>query len=335
MPGRTCRLSRRQHRTVALATLFIFLVCGSRGAAFADTTYWRVTIDRVTVVSDAGPQRCSRLATQLLAFEGILRGLADWPADFVPPPLALYSLSKQDAARVLLSESERRKQRTDNMMIYSKFLPGPDFNIAAIVDEGSSDDPLASVLLLYARGLLTSGGGQHFPPWYQLGVSNLLNGLLIRTDGSVLLNRNIPFEPIGTSASPPSSHYDLPVLLDMHGRDMGPNTDYKEFMRRAREWAEFGLLTTPERRSRYRELALLMRQGTPAADAVKDAFGMPLEQLVAEFESGKWRKDVQYRLPAPTSLPVVPTPEKLDIGATNTLLQVVAGRAEHDLPDSL
>jgi hypothetical protein len=293
-----------------------------------------VTIDRVTVVSDNGPQRCTRLATQLLAFESILRGLADWDADFVPPPVALYSVSQQDAPRVLLSDSDQRKERIDRMQIFSKYLPGADFNVTAIVDEGS-DAPLQSVLLLYAQGLLTRGPTVRRPPWFQLGVANLLNGLLIRSDGSVLLNRNLTFVPTGEGTSANSIHYDLAKVLSMRATDFQGAVSYKEFMSRARDWAQFGLLTTPERRTQYQELATLMQQGEPVEEAVKDAFGMPLEQLASEFEGAKWRHDVQFRLAAPVALPTIPTPSKLDPTEANTLLQIVAARAKIESPERM
>jgi hypothetical protein len=311
----------------------LLLVAGGVQAASADTTYWRVTIDRVTVVSDSGPQRCTRLATQLLAFESIVRGLANWDADFVPPPVALYSVSQQDAPRVLLSDSDQRKQRIEHMQIYSKYLPGADFNVTAIIDEGT-DGPLQSVLLLYAQGLLTRGPTQSRPPWFQLGVANLLNGLLIRGDGSVLLNRNLTFVPTAEGTRQNSVHFDLPKLLSMRPGDFQAG-DYKEFMSRARDWAQFGLLTTPERRTQYQELATLMQQGEPVEEAVKDAFGMPLERLAAEFEGAKWRHDVQFRITAPGALPAIPTPSKLDPTEANTLLQIVAARAKLESPERM
>jgi hypothetical protein len=297
------------------------------GVAHADTTYWRVTMDRMTVVSDGGGERCSRLATQLTIFERLLRELAGWSADYQPPPIALYSLSQPDARRVLLSDADRRQQSSSNMHIYSKFLPGHEFNIAAIVDEGGSDDPLESVLLLYAEGALISGPTQHYPPWFQLGVANVMNGLMVREDGSVILNRNVPFEPVDSKGGGVHMQYDLLKLLQARAGDLNAGADYKEFMRAAREWAQFGLLTTQQRRAQYHDLATLMRQGTPAADAVNDAFGVPFEQVAGEFRAAAWRKEAQFRV-TPQGAPVsVPKPEKLDAQQTNILLQVVATRA--------
>jgi hypothetical protein len=264
-----------------------------------------------------------------------LRDLAGWSPDFVPPPAAMYSLSQQDALRVLLSDGEKQKQRVGGMMIFSKYLPGRDFNINVIVDEGGTDDPMQSVLLLYAQGLLTTGPTQRHPPWFQLGVANLLNGLIIRSDGSVLLNRSVAFEPVADGAHRTQAHYDLEKLLSLRGTDFGPTLDYKEFSRRAREWAQFGLLTTEERRSHYRELALLMRQGEPVVEAVKDSFGVSLEQLTAEFEAGAWHKEIQFKLAAHAPLPVVPPPAKLESAEANTLLQVVAARASRERPESM
>ena len=333
----TFAIARGHLRRLRPTVLVVFLAAVHGHPAFAETTYWRVTIDRVTVVSDASAQRCTRLATQFLAFENILRQLADWSPDFAPPPLAVYSISQQDAPRVLLSNSERQQQRSSGYRIYSKYLPGRDFNITAIVDESGSDDPLQSVLLLYAEGMLTTGPTQHHPPWFQLGLANLLNGLIIRGDGSVLLNRALPFEPSPDGPRRPQVHYDLEKLLSIRPADINAGTDfdYKEFMHRAREWAQFGMLTTEERRTHYRELATLMRQGESASDAVKDAFGLPLEQVASEFEAGRWRKEIQFRLTPAGATPVIPTPAKLDFAEANTLLQIVAGRASREGPERL
>jgi hypothetical protein len=293
--------------------------------ARADTPYWRVTMDRVTVISNGSRDRCRRLATQLLVFERLLRDLAGAEADYQPPPITLYSLSGADADRILLSDAERRQQTSSRVRIYSKFLPGPESNLAAIANDGGSDDPLQSVLLLYGESQLQQGPTGRFPPWFQLGVANLMNGLVIRDDGSVLLNRNLPFEPVQARGAAPQ-HYDLLKLLQVKASDLNAAVDFKEFMKVAREWAQFGLLTTPPRRAQYRELATLMRQGAPAQDAVKDAFGAPFEQVAAEFQGGTWRNNAQYRL-TPAGGPVsVPAPEKLDPGQASELLQQVADR---------
>jgi hypothetical protein len=302
--------------------------------AVAETTYWRVTMDRVTVVADGSSDRCARIAKQLVTFESLLNELAGWSADYQLPPIALYSLSQQDARRVLLSDEDRRRQVSANMQIFSKFLPGPDFNIAAIVDVGS-DEPLQSVLLLYAESALISGPTKRDPPWFLFGVANLVNGLVIRNDGSVLLNRNLPFEPVNDKNAAAHEGYDLLKLLETRAADLNASGDYKEFVRLAREWAQFGLLTTEQRREHYRELALLMRQGTPAPEAVKGAFGVPYEEVVAEFHGAAWRKDAQFHV-MPRGTPVsVPTPSKLGADQANTLLQVIAKRAGMAAPERM
>jgi hypothetical protein len=317
-------------------SLWIFFFGASLlvSVAHAETTYWRVTMDRVTVVSDGSAERCSRLATQLDVFERLLRELAGWSTDYQPPPIALYSLSQSDARRVLLSDADRRQQ-SGNWHIYSKYLPGHEFNIAAIVDEGGSDDPLESVLLLYAESVLINGPTQHYPPWFQLGVANVMNGLMIRTDGSVLLNRNVAFEPMEAKSGGVHMQYDLLKLLQARAADLNAGADYKEFMRAAREWAQFGLLTTQQRLAQYHDLATLMRQGASATDAVKDAFGAPFEQVAAEFHGGAWRNEARFRL-TPQGGPVsVPKPEKLDAQQASILLQMVAARATPGTPERM
>src|SRR5262249_26277856 len=158
---------------------------------------------------------------------------------------------------------------------------------AAVVDVGGIYDPLQSVLLLYAEGVLTQGPTMHDPPWYQLGIANLLNGLIIRSDGSILLNRNMPFEPVDNGKRAPQVTYDLARVLQAGAADLNGG-DFKLFLAAAREWAQFGLLTTDQHRSQYRELAVQMRQGVPAEEAVKEAFSTSLEQLAKEFAQGRW-----------------------------------------------
>lgn len=125
-----------------------------------------------------------------------------------------------------------------------------------------SEDPLQSALLLYAEGILVNGPTRRDPPWFQFGVANLLNGRLIRSDGSILLNRKVPFEPDDVKNGS-AQRFDLPKLLAAGAADLNGAATLKEFMRLAREWAQFGLLTTEQRRAQYHELATLMRQGHP------------------------------------------------------------------------
>jgi len=319
-----------------LRTLFFLLAITLTAAtADAETTYWRITYDRVTVITNGNAERCTRLATQLTAFEGILRDLANWDASYELAPMAFYGISQQDSRRVLLSESELRREASSDYHTYSKYMPGKDFNLAAIVDERGSDDPLQSVLLLYAEGVLTQGPTMHTPPWYQLGIANLLNGVAIRSDGSVILNRNLPFEPLDSNKRVQHETYDLPRLLRAGAADLNQSADYKSFLAAAREWAQFGLLTTDQHRTQYRDLALMMQQGVPVEDAVKDAFGTSLAQLTKDFGDRDWRNHVQFRLTAPRLGKPLPAPAKLDSAEAERLLQVLALRAKRASPDQM
>lgn len=292
--------------------------------AHADTSYWQLTTERITVVSNGSAKRCGRIASQFTAFERVLRELAGLDEDSQLIPVRIYSLSEDDARRVFLSEADKHQEDARRMRIYSKYLPGSDFNVAAIVDANGIEEPLQSVLLLYAESILTSGATRGYPLWYQIGVSNITNGLLIKDDGSVLLSREGLFEPDTGKAG--RIQYDLATLLITTGRDLSNGGDWKSFSRRARELAQYGLLTTAERRAHYRELAALMRQGTPADQAVEQAFGVTLNGLSKEFEDGGWRRQAQFRISAPPSAPVFPTPERLDSARASELLQVVSDR---------
>lgn len=312
-----------------LATLLAGLVAST---AHADTTYWRLSTERIAVVSNGSAKRCTRLAAQFMTFERVLRELAGLDEDSQLTPVTVYSLSEADADRVFLSEADKQQQSARRMRIYSKYLPGSDLNVAAIVDANSNgvDEPLQSVLLLYAQSLLMSGATRAYPLWYQLGVANVTNGLLIRDDGSVLLSRDGPFEPIVESS--PRVKYDLATLLATTGRDLSNGGDWRSFSRRARELAQYGLLTTAEHRAHYRELAVLMRQGTPADQAVDQAFGVPLAEVSKEFDAGGWRRQAQFRIPPPANAPVLPAPEQLEPARARELLQVVADRVARQPP---
>lgn len=184
----------------------------------ADTPYWRLLAEHITVISNGSAKRCTRFAAQFVTFQRVLRELAGLDDDSPLTPVSIYVLSDSDARRVFLSEADKRQQDVRNMRIYSKYLPGPDIDIAAIVDVNGIDEPLQSVLLLYAEGFMTSGPTRQFPVWYQLGIANVTNGLLIRDDGSVLLNREVPFEPdVGKGTR---VRYDLATLLGTTGRDL-------------------------------------------------------------------------------------------------------------------
>lgn len=316
-------------RRVVLATLMAGLVAPG---AKADTIYWRLATDRIEVVSNGSAKRCTKLAAQYMSFQRVLRELSGLDEDSQLRPLTVYALSDADADRVFLSDADRRQQSARRMRIYSKYLPGSDLDVVAVVDANGAgiDEPLQSVMLLYAQSLLMSGATRAYPFWYQVGVSNVTNGLLIRDDGSVLLSRDGPFEPDVEK----SGHikYDLATLLATTGRDLSNGGDWRSFTRRARELAQYGLLTTADRRAHYRELAVLMRQGTPADQAVDQAFGVPLTEIAREFDDGSWRRQAQFRLQPPATLPVLPTPEQLEPAKARELLQVVADRVAQQPP---
>jgi len=260
-----------------------------------------------------------------MRFEQLVGEYAQWEPGFQPPPIIAYSLSDADARRALLSDTDRRDQSRKNMTIYSKYLPGPDFNIVAVVDVGG-DDPIQSVLLLYAEGLIQGGPTRTHPVWYQIGVPNIFNGLLIRDDGSMILSRFVPFEPVVEKGKGSQIKYGLKELLDITPQQFASG-DIREYSRRAREWAQFGLLTTPEHRKRFYELATLMRQGEPAEEAVRDAFEMSLEDLAKEYEEGKWRKELTLKLPAPQRPIEIPAPSKIESQEVQRLLAVLSSRA--------
>ena len=307
-------------RFLAAVVLMGLLAPGAR----ADTVYWRLSGERITVVSNGSAKRCTRIAMQFVTFERVLRELAGIDEDSQLPPLTVYVLSQSDADRVFLSAADRAQQDSRRMRIYSKYLPGLERNVAAIVDANGIDEPLQSVLLLYAQSLMTSGAMHVYPLWYQIGVANVTNGVLIRDDGSVLLSREGPFEPdVGKNVR---VKYELATLLATTARDLANGGDWRSYSRRARELAQFGLLTSAERRAHYHELATLMRQGTPAEQAVEQAFGRPLAQVANEFDDGGWRHEAQYRIAAPANAPVLPAPAQLDPAAAREALQVVADR---------
>src|SRR5688572_15872968 len=90
----------------AWATLFT-------SAAHAEAPYWRVTVDRVTVIANGNARRCNRFALQFIAFERILRDLANLDPDYEPLPVRIYSLNVNDAYRYFYTEAEIRKQRAE------------------------------------------------------------------------------------------------------------------------------------------------------------------------------------------------------------------------------
>jgi hypothetical protein len=316
---RSCRFGVR-------ISVVLFVLTLSTDVAQGATAYWRITTDRMSIVSDASAKRCERLATQFTRLEQLMAELSNWDSDFEPTPLAIFSVSKADSRRYFLSTDERRRESQQGMRIYSKFLPGRDLNMAAIVNVGT-EEPLQSALLLYAQSLMTVGPTRRYPGWFQIGVSNLLNGLVIRDDGSVLLNRDVLFEATIDNNTDQIRTLSLGRLLAITPTEINPS-NIRAYSLRAREWALFGLLTSPERKQGYRELAELMRQGTPAEEAVAEAFGMSLAQLTDEFDSRKWRSEVTYRLPPPATRPSVPAATPLDEEQIQLQLEILRSRTD-------
>jgi hypothetical protein len=290
--------------------------------ARAETSYWRLTADRVTVLSTGSAKRCEHIAFQVLRFEQFFRELSGWNPEDEFRPIAVYAMANGDAQTVMFNEEDRRKQ-TSQWSIYSKFLPGLDFNAVALIERSGDDMPLQSVLLMYAQDLIQTGPARQNPIWFQIGVPNLLNGVVIRDDGTVWLNRNTLFEPVVDKKNQGHVAYDVPQLLSASASGV---SDWREYSKRAQVWAQFGLLTGPERRKQFQELALLMRQGTPAEEAVSQAFGASLADVTAQFNDGAWRKQATFKFP-PTTTPIaVPNAEKVDASEVKRLLQVIAAR---------
>jgi hypothetical protein len=295
-------------RNTSIGPLLVAVCLATAGSAEAATPYWRCSLDRLTVITNGSAARCERLIRTTVRYEQLLIDLTGSEPETPLPPLTLYSLTRADAKQRMFTEPQLAEQVRTRRYTHSKYLPGPDLDIAAIIDEGG-DESLLSVLFMYGQSLLRAGPARSYPLWFQLGVANLLNGAVVRPDGTVLLNRKETFAAVVDDKERASRRLDLPALLAAEPRGLSP-ADFNEVARRAHVWAQFGLLTTDERRLQYRELALLMRQGASAAEAVPDAFGMTLEALTEQFASGAWQKDASYRLAPrgapPSILPAAP-----------------------------
>jgi hypothetical protein len=261
-----------------------------------------------------------------LRYEQLLSELVGLQLDESITPLLLYSLTRADAREYMFTEKELGEQARTRQLIHSRSMPGMELNILGIVDLGG-DEPLQSALYMYGQLLLSSGPTRSYPAWYQIGVANLLNGLMIRPDGMVLLSRNPAFLAVvdNHQRASDSARVDLPGLLDAKPSGFSP-ADFNEFSRRAHIWAQFGLLTTEQRRKQYHDLADLMRQGTPTEEAAATAFGVSLKELTEQFAGGAWRKDASYRLPAPAQSPSIATPVEMDAAAADEKLQVLKNR---------
>lgn len=323
----TCRSRfKRTGPKLFAASLSLVLLGSLTGhRVWAAPAYWRCGMDRIVVVTNSSAARCERLIRAVVRYEEILVELAGLEVDSALPPFTLYSVTREDAKRFMFTEEQLEEQRRTRILTYSKYLPGADDNAAAFVDE-AGDESFQSILFLYGQGMLAYGPARSYPAWYQLGIANLLNGLVIKPDGTVLLNRNPMFAATTERGQRATQRLNLSQLLTASPRDF-TTADFNELASRAHVWAQFGLLTTAEHRGQYRELALLMRQGTPLNEASQDAFGKPFPELDAEFESGRWRSEVSYRLPASATRITVSTPVPLGPQEFETAMKDLKARA--------
>jgi hypothetical protein len=309
---------RAPRHAAALALVLAATFSMHTDRAEAAAPYWRCEVDRVTVVSNNSAARCESLLRATLRYEQVLAELVRWEANMPINPLRLYSLTRADARNVMYTQEEQDARVGAG--IRSKYMPGAEFNIATIVDV-DGDEPLQSVLFLYGQSLLATGPMRKYPAWYRLGVANLLNGLTIRSDGTVLLNRNPQFAAVVRDSARARGRLDLPELLD--AQHVTNPAEFNELARRSHAWAQFGLLTTEEHRRQYQELAILMRGGTRAEEAVRTVFGSSLAELTEEFERGAWRKDISYRIPAPDKLPDLAPAIEMDAAAADAQLKTL------------
>ncbi|HKE87354.1 MAG TPA: hypothetical protein VKB50_26540 [Vicinamibacterales bacterium] len=318
--------NRRQISTMRHSTsLLLLAACLLLGAqANAAAQYWRCGNGRVTVISNSSAERCERLARYVLTFERAVIELVGWERDLELEPLTFYSLTRTDAKEVMFTQQDLVNQVKEHMTTYSKFLPDVDYHVAVIMDVGG-DEPLESVMFLYGHSVVAQGNLVSYPPWFQFGISNVLNGMAVRPDGSVLFNRRLLFTAVVKGDEQPSALRTLQGLLATSYRDVTQAT-YNEVAKRALEFAHFGLLTGPERQKQYRDLAALMRQGMSPQEAVPEAFGISLDALSALYESGAWKKDISYRLAAPADLPTVAAGTPIDPTEIDKLLKVIADR---------
>jgi hypothetical protein len=162
-------------------------------------------------------------------------------------------------------------------------------------------------------------------------VANVLNGAVVWPDGTVLLNRKQTFTAVTQDTQRANQRLDLPALLDAQPTSLAP-ADFNEVAKRAHMWAQFGLLTTEERRSQFRELALSMRQGASAADAVAESFGMTLDALTGQYEAGAGRQDASYRLAPRGAPPQVVPADPIEGAELDAQLKVLAARVA-EYPD--
>lgn len=317
-------------RCACLGLLLIAASLATSNHAEAATAYWRCSLDRLTVITNGSAARCERLIRTTLRYEQLLIELTGWDRETTMRPLTLYSLTRPDAKQRMFTQNQLAEQARTRGNTTSKYLPGADLNIGAIIDEGG-DDSLQSMLFIYGQALLTEGPTRSYPLWFQLGVANLLNGALVRPDGTVLLNRKQTFAAVVEDGQRASGHLDLTALLNAEPKGLS-HADFNEVAKRAHLWAQFGLLTSEERRSQYRELALLMRQGASAAEAVPDAFGMPLDALTQQFATSAWQKDASYRLAPRGAPPEVLPANPLEGAELDAQLGALAARVA-EFPD--
>jgi hypothetical protein len=316
---------RSRYALLAYGLALISLAAAGRAEAAA-AQYWRCELGRVTVVSNSSATRCELLLRATLRYEQLLSELVGMQLDESLTPLRLYSVTRADAREYMFTQKELGDQVRTRQAIHSRSMPGLELNVLSLVDLGG-DEPLQSALNLYSQMLMSSGPSRSYPAWYQLGIATLLNGLMIRPDGMVILSRNPAFLAVVDDHKRASAdaRLDLPALLDAKPAVLSP-ADYNEFSRRAHVWAQFGMLTTQERRKQYHDLADLMRQGTPAEEAVPAAFGISLKELTEQFEGGAWRKDVSFRLPAPANAASIAPPLELDAAAVDEQLELLKQR---------
>jgi hypothetical protein len=159
---------------VGLALIAAWLTAAA--TAEAATAYWRCSLDRLTVITNGSAARCERLIRTTARYEQLLIELTGWEPETTMRPLTLYSLTRPDARQRMFTEKQLAELTRTRRNTYSKYLPGPELNIAALIDEGGGDESLQSVLFIYGQALLTEGPTRSYPlrALIRFGISSAL-----------------------------------------------------------------------------------------------------------------------------------------------------------------
>ena len=256
---------------IAMASLLAFLAAACAGSAWIPrghlAGFHATEAAGARIVGDLTPDELRSLAGDLARFDALFARLAGWPAQSSSAPLAVFLLRDRELAR--------RFELGRGVAGWA--LGTLDGSFISVMISSGGDEDRNTLLHEVTHVLLRKNRRAPLPRWYNEGLATYFSTVYER-DGTMVVG-SAP----GTLAARVANRGALPLdrLFAGSSAPMRPD-EVVDFY--ATSWAlSHYLLSSPSRRRELSAFVQQLARGVPGDEALRTAFGRPVERLGAEL----------------------------------------------------